>query len=294
MAIFTTPYDLAKPTVNGADDQDLWGSELNDNMDIINDGLVTANYSHVLAKTSLYPVTADDQNALVTGDVSGGGFSVTLPSAATVGDGWKVTVKKIDGSSNTLTVVGTIDGTADYLIVSQNSGATFCSNGTNWFVYSTIAGITGGAGTLAIAGGGTGATTAAGARSNLGLGTMATQDASAVAITGGTGVFSSLTASALTAPGIPTVTNSANGKIVIGAVTVQWGTVTVNTSPSSQAVTFATAFSGTPYYYGATGTTALSTTSGLITSASASGMTINYNGGGPSSAAIKYFVLGPT
>jgi hypothetical protein len=40
-------------------------------------------------------------------------------------------------------------------------------------------------GVVAVANGGTGATTASGARTNLGLGTIATQDASAVAITGG-------------------------------------------------------------------------------------------------------------
>ncbi len=40
-------------------------------------------------------------------------------------------------------------------------------------------------GTVAIVNGGTGATTASGARTNLGLGTIATQDASSVAITGG-------------------------------------------------------------------------------------------------------------
>ena len=46
---------------------------------------------------------------------------------------------------------------------------------------------------LAVAGGGTGSTTAAGARTNLGLGTMAIQNAAAVAITGGTALFGSIT-----------------------------------------------------------------------------------------------------
>src|SRR5687768_12913663 len=50
---------------------------------------------------------------------------------------------------------------------------------------------------ISIAGGGTGSTTAAGARTALGLGTMATQAASAVAITGGT--ISGVTISGLNA-----------------------------------------------------------------------------------------------
>jgi len=45
---------------------------------------------------------------------------------------------------------------------------------------------------LAVADGGTGASTASGARTNLGLGTMATQNASSVAITGGTINFTSI------------------------------------------------------------------------------------------------------
>lgn len=37
MPTYTTPYNLAKPLVNDATDQDIWGNELNANMDTIND-----------------------------------------------------------------------------------------------------------------------------------------------------------------------------------------------------------------------------------------------------------------
>jgi hypothetical protein len=66
-----------------------------------------------------------------------------------------------------------------------NTGKYLKTDGTNtsWDLLDiSTADITG---TLAITNGGTGATTASGARTNLGLGTIATQDASAVAITGG-------------------------------------------------------------------------------------------------------------
>jgi len=46
---------------------------------------------------------------------------------------------------------------------------------------------------LALAGGGTGAATAANARTNLGIGTMGVQNANAVAITGGTAILDGLT-----------------------------------------------------------------------------------------------------
>lgn len=52
---------------------------------------------------------------------------------------------------------------------------------------------------ISLAGGGTGAATAANARTNLGLGTMATQDASSVAITGGTISGITFNASVITA-----------------------------------------------------------------------------------------------
>lgn len=60
---------------------------------------------------------------------------------------------------------------------------TGTSNNPAWAQVDLSNGVTG---TLAIANGGTNASSASSARSNLGLGTIATQDASAVAITGGT------------------------------------------------------------------------------------------------------------
>ena len=84
---------------------------------------------------------------------------------------------------------------------------------------------------LAVADGGTGASTAGGARANLGLGTLATQDASSVAITGGsiqnvtfTGSFSGMT--------LVQATNMlATG--TTGYATGAGGTVTQTTSKST-------------------------------------------------------------
>jgi len=295
MPTYTTPYNLAKPLVADATDQDLWGGYLNDDMDIINDALVAASYSVVLAKTTTYVITTDDQNALITGDVTGAGFTMTLPAAATAGDGWKVTVKKIDGSSNSVTIDGnaseTIDGATTYDISSQYQAATFCSNGTNWSVFSTVPGTTG-PGIVPVALGGTGASTAAGARSNLGLGTMSTQDASAIAVTGGTMSGVAITGGSISGvTGIPVVTNTANGKIVIGAVTIQWGVTSAISGGGSPTVTFGTAFSGTPYAVTLGGN---QTTQGILgySSLSASGMTVN--AANPFSGVVSYMVVGPT
>ena len=67
-------------------------------------------------------------------------------------------------------------------------------------------------GTVAVANGGTGSSTASGARTNLGLGTMSTQNATAVAITGGT------------------IDNSTIDNTVIGGTTPAAGTFTTLTT----------------------------------------------------------------
>lgn len=68
-----------------------------------------------------------------------------------------------------------------------------------------------------IAGGGTGAATAAGARTNLGLGTMAVQDASAVVITGGIIVGVNMSAGSITSGTLALARGGTGASLALGA-----------------------------------------------------------------------------
>ena len=89
------------------------------------------------------------------------------------------------------TIQGNISGNAGTVTNGVYSNGTYVD--PSWIASLAGSKITGNisgnaanvTGTVAIVNGGTGATTASGARTNLGLGTIATQDASSVAITGG-------------------------------------------------------------------------------------------------------------
>lgn len=106
-----------------------------------------------------------------------------------------------------------------------------------------------GADNLAVGAGGV--ANAATARANLGLGSAAVLNAGTganqVVQLNSSAQYPAGNASLLTnLTGIPVVTNSIPGKIVFGAVTLQWGTSASN--PSGTLIsTFGTAFSGTPY-----------------------------------------------
>lgn len=87
---------------------------------------------------------------------------------------------------------------------------------------------TGVTGTLPIANGGTNATTASGARTNLGLGTLATQDASSVAVTGGTMSGTAITQRVVAIADGTTVTmNADTTDIATQANTQAAGTLTI-------------------------------------------------------------------
>lgn len=83
--------------------------------------------------------------------------------------------------------------------------------------------------TLAIASGGTGSTTASGARTSLGLGTIATQDASAIAVTGGSMSGTAITQRVVAIADATSVTiNADTTDIATQANTQALGTLTIN------------------------------------------------------------------
>jgi len=124
-------------------------------------GFITRTAAGVVATRVITGTAAEV--TVINGDGVAGNPTLSLPAAMTM------TGKTLTGGTY---ASGTFSGTW--------SGALATAAAT--ITGGTITGIT----DLAVADGGTGASTAANARTNLGLGTMATQDASGVNITGGT------------------------------------------------------------------------------------------------------------
>ena len=96
------------------------------------------NSTAVIAKTTTYTVTAADNGKLIKADATAGAFTITLPAAATAGDGFEVSVKKVDSSANAVTLDAdgseTIDGDTDVSLPNQFDVVTVRSDGTSWQV----------------------------------------------------------------------------------------------------------------------------------------------------------------
>jgi hypothetical protein len=144
MATNTTNFNFIKPSVNDAADQDLWGGYLNENWDSADAILKSARDMAISTKTGAYTVTADDRNALIQGDATSASFSISFPTAASVGSGFKISFKKTDSSTNTVTLdfngSETADGQATYVMDTQYQAVLIVSDGTNWKILATHAG----------------------------------------------------------------------------------------------------------------------------------------------------------
>jgi hypothetical protein len=103
---------------------------------------VDFNYSKTLSKTSAYTVTTSDAGALINGDTTSAGFTVTLPSLASVaqsGQSMAIKVIKTDSSVNVLTIApatgDTVGGESTRKIINQNGYVVLSSaGGKNWDV----------------------------------------------------------------------------------------------------------------------------------------------------------------
>lgn len=88
-----------------------------------------------VAKTSAYTLTGSD--SVVSGDTTGGAFSLTLPSSAGIA-GRMYTIKRVNAGANNLTVATTssqtIDGAATYVLSAQWKYVKVISDSANWLI----------------------------------------------------------------------------------------------------------------------------------------------------------------
>jgi hypothetical protein len=123
-------------------DADLFWDDANDFLGV-NQGTPTSNL-HVTGSVATATVTISGNTTLdathhtVLGDATGGNITFTLPLASTCA-GRAYWVKKIDVSSNTVTVTrtgaDTIDGTTSRIIASQWEAYVFKSDGALWYEF---------------------------------------------------------------------------------------------------------------------------------------------------------------
>lgn len=141
MPTFTTNYNLAKPLVNSAVDQDLWGTELNSDLDIIDTTMKTIADAVAAVAALVYPIGSlywNKTNATNPGTLLGFGTWVAITDKFIVargstytgtGGAATVTLSSANLPSTTLTVRtgGTVSGPATGIVMNATAGS---ENGT--------------------------------------------------------------------------------------------------------------------------------------------------------------------
>lgn len=149
MPTSTTNFGLQKPLVNDATDQDLWGGQLNTDMDDIDALMLTALTWTPTAETSSFSVIAPTAASINTGsskllylcNATSGAIVPSLPAASTA-NGMTVAFKKTDASANTVTISGhsaeTIDGSNTLVLSARYDWVILVCDGTGWQVLSKV------------------------------------------------------------------------------------------------------------------------------------------------------------
>lgn len=95
----------------------------------------------VADKVANYTVLKTDVGKVISMDASGGSKTITLPSAADAGDGFKLMLRKSDSSANTVIIDGSgaelINGAATYTLRLPNQALAIICDGTAWRIMSS-------------------------------------------------------------------------------------------------------------------------------------------------------------
>lgn len=241
----TTPnFGFILPGVNDPADQDQWGTQLNENFTNLDNYLKDASGFSTEVKTTTYGVVEADANKMLLCDATSAAFTVNLLPAVTAGDGFIIVIKKTDAGGNAITIDANagelIDLATTYVLASAGDAAYLVCDGTGWQIAAIKLGSPSGV--------------PAATTSTQGIIQLATNaeaiagvdSAKAIVPSSLLAAMAPYVAAQLAASSNPVVTAGTTGKIVMGAVTIQWGKVsTINTS---QSTTFGSAFGGTPYF----------------------------------------------
>src|SRR3990167_77648 len=102
------------------------------------DNLGTVVSGSTASKTGEYTVTSSDDKVLLLCNASGGAFSVLLPAATGLTAGFSVTIKKIDSSSNAVTIdpstSETVEDVSTWAIDTQYESVTITTDSVEWFI----------------------------------------------------------------------------------------------------------------------------------------------------------------
>ena len=92
----------------------------------------------VTAKSANFTVLTTERGNLFEVDASSASVSATLPAAATAGNNFEITIKKVDSSANAVTVDGdgseTIDGATTQTLSDQYDSIVIVCDGTEWHI----------------------------------------------------------------------------------------------------------------------------------------------------------------
>ena len=121
--VTSTPYSRADaPNTAGESSWAAWATKLVAYLkkELAN---VQRGSARAMSRTVTAATTANTDDGLILADATGGAFAVTLPAPATVPD-MCVTIKRLNGGANAVTVGGTTDGTLNRTLAAQYASVT--------------------------------------------------------------------------------------------------------------------------------------------------------------------------